>query len=137
MAVTGILIFSGSVFSKMVCDSQVTSEIESCARSNFQLADKDLNEKYRGLIGKFDGVDRENLRSAQRYWVVYKDRYCEAAFDATNPGAEAAVEKWACLESVTAERTRELGYIDASSDMTGFYRALTFVARYYEGGDQR
>lgn len=132
----GILILSNSAHSGSVCDSQITREIEACAESNFKGIDAELNRVYQMLDRKLAPADRKNLRQTQRYWIQYKTKYCQAAFDATSPGQEAGIDKLACLESVTSERTHELLFLDNSYSMKDFNRALNFMANEYENGQE-
>jgi uncharacterized protein YecT (DUF1311 family) len=132
---TGLFILSNSAHSKSVCDSQITRDIETCAKSNFKETDAELNRFYQALGKKWVEADRKKLQQAQRYWIQYKTRYCQVAFDETSPGQEAGIDKWAYLESVTSTRTRELLFLDNSYSMSDFKQALNFMANEYENGN--
>jgi uncharacterized protein YecT (DUF1311 family) len=136
VAFLALSVLSCAAYSKSVCNSQVTREIETCAESNFRGADSELNHVYQTLQAKWDGADAKSLQQTQRYWIQYKTKYCQAAFDAVYPGEEAGIDKWACLESVTTARTHELLYLDNSYDMIDFKHALNFMANEYEKGDE-
>ncbi|WP_341317367.1 lysozyme inhibitor LprI family protein [Paraburkholderia sp. IMGN_8] len=136
MVLAGLFLISNAAHSRPVCGSPVTREIETCAESNFKEADAELNRVYQALGKKWVEGDRKQLQQAQRYWIQYKTKYCQAAFDETSPGQEAGIDKWACLESVTFTRTRELLFLDNSYSMKDFKRALTFMANEYENGNE-
>lgn len=128
--------FSHVVVAKSVCDSQVTRELEQCAKRNYEEADTMLNRQYINLRNRLSDAEKNKLQETQRYWVSYKTRYCQDAFKATSPGSEASIEMWSCLESVTDSRNKELSYIYSSSGMKDFDSALTFMANEYENGDR-
>lgn len=133
MAILALPVFAHS---RVVCDSRVTSQIEACAESNFNESDAELNRTYQAIEKKSTGTDRKNLQKTQRFWIQYKIQYCQAAFDQASPGQEAGIDKWACLESVTSTRTRELLFLDNSYGMKDFRQAVTFMANEYENGDE-
>ncbi|AYQ42069.1 MULTISPECIES: lysozyme inhibitor LprI family protein [Burkholderia cepacia complex] len=128
-------LISGSAFSKTACNGQTNVELTACAQANYKSADAILNKTYSDTLGKINSTDKQNLISAQRAWVAYKDKYCNSAFDATSPGAEASIDKWSCLTSVTESRTSEIRYISSSIGMDEFRRSLGVMANLYEGGD--
>jgi len=131
-----LLAFSRVAMAETLCNSKVTRELETCAKNNFELSDKQLNGAYKDIALKFSEGDRQTLMKAQRAWVAYKEKTCQGAYDATSPGEEAGVDKWTCLDEITKTRTRELQYLDTSSDMTDFFHATDVVSKYYEGGDR-
>jgi uncharacterized protein YecT (DUF1311 family) len=57
---------SGCVFAGSMCDESVTRELESCAKKNFDLSNKELNSEYSKVISKFQSKDKDSLREAQR-----------------------------------------------------------------------
>ncbi|WP_081074742.1 lysozyme inhibitor LprI family protein [Burkholderia cepacia] len=117
IAITPMALVSGSAFSKTACIGQINTELTACAQENYKSADAALNNTYKDALGKINSTDKQNLISAQRAWVAYKDKYCSSAFDATSPGAEASIDKWSCLTSVTESRTSEIRYISSSIGM--------------------
>lgn len=136
MLLAGLFMLSNSAHSRSVCDSQITREIETCAESNFKEADFELNRVYQAMEKNWVDADRKKLQQAQRYWIKYKTKYCQAAFDETSPGQEASIDKFSCLESVTSTRTRELLFLDNAYGMNDFKQALNFMANEYEHGNE-
>ncbi|WP_217589032.1 lysozyme inhibitor LprI family protein [Burkholderia sp. GbtcB21] len=130
-----LMLVSGAAFSKVACNGQTNAELTNCAQANYEAADKILNKSYNDFLGEVSPSDKQNLIATQRAWVVYKEKYCGAAFDATAPGAEAAIDKLACLTSVTEARTEEIRYLGAAIGMDIFRRSLTVMANLYENGD--
>ncbi|MGU8080580.1 lysozyme inhibitor LprI family protein [Burkholderia pyrrocinia] len=130
-----LMLVSGAAFSKIACNGQTNAELTNCAQANYEAADKILNKSYNDFLGKVSPSDKQNLIATQRAWVVYKETYCGAAFDATAPGAEAAIDKLACLTSVTEARTEEIRYLGSAIGMDIFRRSLTVMANLYENGD--
>ncbi|RQY47579.1 DUF1311 domain-containing protein [Burkholderia stagnalis] len=130
-----LMLVSGAAFSKVVCNGQTNAELTSCAQTNYEASDKILNKSYNDFMGKLTASDRQSLIATQRAWVAYKEKYCGAAFDATAPGAEAAIDKLACLTSVTEARTEEIRYLGSAIGMDIFRRSLTVMANLYENGD--
>jgi len=130
-----ICVLSCPIYARSVCDRQVTKEIEACAKSNFMETDLQLNRVYQSIQSRWGSADQADLQQAQRYWIQYKTKYCQNAYDIVSPGKEAAIDKWACLESVTTTRIHELLYLDNAYSMTDFAKALNFIAREYEHGN--
>lgn len=119
-----------------ICDSSITRELEACAKSNFYDSDKKLNEEYKELSAIISAPQRQSLVDVQREWIKYKEAYCQEAFDVANPGEEAGVDKWSCLDEVTRVRTKELMYLRSATDVEDFYHAVAFVAEVYENGNK-
>ncbi|SAK73751.1 hypothetical protein AWB75_04057 [Caballeronia catudaia] len=130
------LFFSHMANARSVCDSQLTQELAQCAKSNYEEADAGLNRQYSSVAKNVSDAERSKLREVQRFWIAYKTRYCKDAFKSTNPGSEASIETWSCLESVTDSRSKELSFIYSSSGMRDFNSALAFMANEYEHGDR-
>ncbi|SAK63550.1 hypothetical protein AWB77_02283 [Caballeronia fortuita] len=119
-----------------MCDSNITRELEDCAKSNFDLADQVLNKRYREVTSKLPELDRTLFINAQKEWIKYKETTCRGAYESTSPGQEAGIDRWTCLDQMTRTRTNEINYIDTGIGADEFYRALDVVARYYEQGDR-
>ncbi|MCO8644077.1 DUF1311 domain-containing protein [Burkholderia multivorans] len=130
-----LMLISSVAFSKVVCDGQTNAELTNCAQRNYEAADKILNKSYNEFLSKATPPERQNLIATQRAWVAYKEKYCDAAFDVTSPGAEASIDKWTCLTSATEVRTNEIRYLESSVGMDDFRRSLSVMANLYENGD--
>jgi uncharacterized protein YecT (DUF1311 family) len=135
--ITALLIVfaSASAFSKNICNDQANVEITGCVQKNYRYADNDLNSAYDNVLGKISSSSKKSLIATQRAWIAYKDKYCNLAFEATAPGAEAPIDKWSCLTSVTETRENEIRYFYSSIGMDDFRRSLVVMANLYENGD--
>jgi uncharacterized protein YecT (DUF1311 family) len=63
-----LVAISEIVVAKVACNEKTTSDIEACAKENFDEADQELNAYYRGAMKKLTGANKSNLLETQRYW---------------------------------------------------------------------
>ena len=99
-------------------NAATTIEVGECLRDQFSEADSQLNEAYKealrvtGSMESFGNREKNSLvgslRSAQRAWVVFRDRECEFHYDLAYPGTAAALDSVICKVRVTRARTAEL-----------------------------
>lgn len=129
------MLISGAAFSRVVCNVQDNAGLINCTQKNYEAADRILNGGYNEFIRKATPLERKNIIATQRAWITYKEKYCDAAFDAVSPGAEASIDKWTCLTSATEVRTNEIRYLESSIGMDDFRRSLSVMANLYENGD--
>jgi uncharacterized protein YecT (DUF1311 family) len=132
-----LILTSFSTFSLAngTCDMKVTKELEYCVKNHFSVSESQLTSKFLEIGKLLHGKDKSQLLNAQKFWLKYRHSFCQKAFDEINPGAEAGIEKWSCIDNVTAIRIAELRYISGEVDMDEFFRSLEFISRQYEGGD--
>ena len=126
---------STSASSEENCGNLTNRAILTCTQRNLVIANKRLNAEYSMMKKNLSGPDLNNLQSAERIWVAYKNKYCQDAFDATSPGNEAGIDKWQCLYSVTSRREMELKYINSQHSNEEFFRSIELIAEIYENGD--
>lgn len=82
-------------------------DTSNCLQAAFQHADMDLNDTYRQIMAVLDREEKVNLRDAQRAWITYRDKACEA--EATPyRGSGRGIAEQACLEAITRQRTQFL-----------------------------
>jgi uncharacterized protein YecT (DUF1311 family) len=86
----------------------VTAELTKCLSSARDKADTELNSVYKKIRGRLEGVDAERLTKFQRLWIEYRDANCSAERDLYEGGTAKYAVFYACLESLTKGRTREL-----------------------------
>jgi len=86
----------------------ITAELTGCLSRARDKADAQLNSLYKGLLGRLAGADAETLTKTQRLWVQYRDANCSAERDLCEDGTAKHAVYFACLESMTRARTREL-----------------------------
>jgi uncharacterized protein YecT (DUF1311 family) len=130
------LLLPGVAMARSLCTGNITHEIEVCAKNNFEEADGILNENYKSLVSRLSSQQRQMLVNAEREWAKYKDMTCQGAYDSTNPGEEAGIDKWSCLDQITRTRNRELVFIDVGIGSDDFFKSAEIVAKFYENGNE-
>lgn len=97
-----------------------TSQVEmtGCAALAYEAADGDLNLAYRiarDRAGKMDAYLAEDevpariiLRDAQRAWIAFRDKACEAESLLARGGTMQNQLFYICLERLTRARTEDL-----------------------------
>lgn len=99
-------------------DPQMQMEITACAQRDWQEQDDRLNAEYKqamarakdfddGLYGPNDGAAAA-LKAAQKAWVTYRDRSCEAETFPLKGGTAEGEALFTCLSALTATRADEL-----------------------------
>ena len=88
----------------------VQMELNECADANRQAADAALNKVYEELMAQqSDASSKEQLKGAERAWIVYRDRECAFEVGPQQSGGSIwPMEMSNCLEEKTAARLREL-----------------------------
>ncbi len=97
---------------------QSQSEMNICAHEAYKAADRELNEVYVRAMAEMKEIDRyleadlkgasQTLRSAQRAWIVFRDKACEAYGYQARGGSMESMLVGGCLERLTKERTTHL-----------------------------
>ena len=92
-------------------------DLNDCAYREYEAEDAALNAEYRKALAKARALDDEyegqpaavdELKSAQRAWIGYRDGQCVlAGFQARGGQAEAMLVS-GCLAELTRNRTQEL-----------------------------
>jgi uncharacterized protein YecT (DUF1311 family) len=85
-----------------------TAELTECLSGARDKADAKLNSVYKEIRGRLGGTDAESLTKTQRLWIQYRDANCSAERDLYEGGTAKYPVYFACLESMTRARTREL-----------------------------
>lgn len=60
-------------------ENQTTVGMTACSIRAGKEWDKELNKNYNLLVSKLSGDEREKLKSAQRNWILYRDKEMEFA----------------------------------------------------------
>lgn len=81
-----------------------------CARTDFDLADGDLNRAYQEKLAQEDKDGKSLLRKAQRAWIVFRDAECARQADFARGGTMAPLLGMTCLTSLTVRRVNELSH---------------------------
>jgi uncharacterized protein YecT (DUF1311 family) len=93
-------------------------ELNQCAYADWEAADADLNAAYKqamALLKEWDAglpADErggaEALREAQRSWIAFRDKACEAEGYAMKGGSAEPLLVYGCMRLLTEERTAHL-----------------------------
>jgi uncharacterized protein YecT (DUF1311 family) len=89
-------------------DVVVTADALRCLAKARDAADAELNAVYKGVRGKLDAAEVQQLVTAQRLWIQYRDANCSAERDLYGGGTATGPVYLACLEAMTRARTKEL-----------------------------
>ena len=88
----------------------VQMDLNMCAGTNAEAADKKLNEVYKQVMdSRGDEAARASLRRSERDWIKYRDKHCdEEVGPQADGGSIWPMEMSNCLEQETAKRIRAL-----------------------------
>jgi uncharacterized protein YecT (DUF1311 family) len=86
----------------------ITAELTDCLSRARDKADAKLNTVYKEVRSHLQAEDAERLTKTQRLWLQYRDANCTAERDLYEGGTAKYPAYFACLESMTRARTREL-----------------------------
>jgi uncharacterized protein YecT (DUF1311 family) len=107
------------------CQNAVTqTEMNQCAYEDWEAADADLNEAYQRAMALLEQWDADlpeaeqggamALKGAQRAWITFRDKACEAEGYAMKGGSAEPLLVYGCMRQLTEDRTSQLdGMVDA------------------------
>ncbi len=97
---------------------QTQTEMNICAGRDYKAADVALNHAYRSALVVMKDMDAnlppnlkgavKTLRAAQRSWIPYRDKACEAHGFMARGGSMESMLVGQCLADLTRQRTKEL-----------------------------
>ncbi|PTQ72508.1 lysozyme inhibitor LprI family protein [Celeribacter persicus] len=101
------------------CANAMTqTEINICAGRDYKAADEDLNLVYQSAMAVAKEWDlglsedlccaSEALREAQRAWIPYRDKVCEATGFLVRGGSMEPMIVARCLENITRRRIEDI-----------------------------
>ena len=119
-----------SAYAQEACnhDSFANPDLITCGQQSLEKVNAVLNEQYKKAMASLSPADKKQLTDVQRRWVRFKEAYCEDLYQAILPGAEAPIEKLACLAQTTTARLGELIYLQTGMPNDGFYKAASLMA---------
>lgn len=92
-----------------------------CAYQDWQAADVDLNAAYKEAVAAMKRLDRDlpenlkgavaTLRDAQRAWITFRDKACEAEGYLFRGGSMEPLIVSGCKAQLTEERTKSLRFL--------------------------
>jgi uncharacterized protein YecT (DUF1311 family) len=88
------------------CDSGRTPDIVACVRIETAQWDKRMNAAYQKALKEGEAPRQEQLRTAQRLWIQFRDANC-LYFD-MGEGTIASIDAAECVRNMTEARTHEL-----------------------------
>jgi uncharacterized protein YecT (DUF1311 family) len=102
--------------------------LNQCAYQDWQAADADLNAAYRQALALLQAWDADlpddlrggatALKEAQRAWITFRDKACEAEGFAMRGGSAEPLLIYGCMRQVTEDRARQLwAMVDAYRDL--------------------
>ena len=87
------------------CDGNTFQMVE-CLKAKTAQWDKRLNAAYQKALGAAGDKQSEQLRTAQRLWVQYRDANC--LYYGMGEGTIARLDAGECMRSTTEARAKEL-----------------------------
>jgi uncharacterized protein YecT (DUF1311 family) len=107
-----LLIFSVTAFSRTVlaqCEKAgTTADTTRCMSNEYEKADAELNRIYKLAFKALDEKEAENLKKAQRAWIIYRDAQCDAEYAKWGGDSGGPAAHMGCLARLARLRTREL-----------------------------
>lgn len=88
--------------------AQSQHEMNQQAYSEFEKADKELNQIYAKVQAKLDKEGKEKLKAAQRAWVTFRDAQAELDADIMRGGSAAPMLSAGSKTQSTKKRVDEL-----------------------------
>jgi uncharacterized protein YecT (DUF1311 family) len=82
--------------------------MENCLERARNKEDAELNQLYADIRRKLQSADQERLPVAQRLWVQFRDRECDAESGLYEGGSARPLVFVACMESETRHRIKDL-----------------------------
>jgi len=110
---------STSAFADNRCLRETQTDLTICYRDLHSAADDNLNAAYRWLVDALqaDPTEVDNLRAAQRGWVIFRDAECHFRGSSARGGSMESMLINICLLDMTEARTDEL--IEALNEARG------------------
>jgi uncharacterized protein YecT (DUF1311 family) len=97
---------------------QTQTDMNICAGLDYKAADAELNRAYKAAMAAMKDMDAnlppelkggvKALRAAQRAWIPYRDKACEAYGFMARGGSMESMLVGTCLADLTRKRTGEL-----------------------------
>lgn len=99
------------------CESGVQLYMTMCSLYHYYERDVLLNSAYQTLMRRLKQQNaRDELRTAQRAWIGYRDAQCKFETTAWEGGSARPMMNAGCLSSMTKERTKQLQEILECND---------------------
>lgn len=118
LLVSVLMCMPAIAFAKINCKTAATTpEINECAQIKLQAVEKKLNETYRRVLKSLDRPDedsesftqiKKSLVEAQKSWVVFRDKDCDAVYTLHASGTIRTVMSISCMQRHAEKRIKDL-----------------------------
>lgn len=119
LILVAVLVSPALAEEKVDCNNAMTQlEMTTCTNLDWQQADEELNAAYKAAMSKMRETDEflpedqrgaaETLREAQRAWIPYRDKACDAYGFQARGGTMEPMLVYGCRAQLTEQRTKEL-----------------------------
>lgn len=99
-------------------NAMAQQELNQCAYDDWQAADADLNTAYQRAMRLLQDWDADlpndekggaqALKEAQRAWITFRDKACEAEGYAMKGGSAEPLLVYGCMRQLTEDRSNQL-----------------------------
>ncbi len=87
---------------------QTQSSMNACAQQRWQATDRELNRIYQSLTPQLSNTRRQQLVTAQRAWITFRDSECAFSSSLAEGGSMQPMLLYGCLGGLTETRNSEL-----------------------------
>lgn len=112
-----ILAFTPAQAGDLCDNANSTAEMNQCAQAEHQQADQQLNVAYQAALKRIasqitDTAQKKDTKKAfveaQRLWVQFRDKDCNAVYKLWRDGTIRGVMYWGCMSEHTEQRTKQI-----------------------------
>lgn len=98
------LLLSGPALADECANASTQSDLNACTATQYQAADKKLNETYQTAMKRAEAPQRELLKKAQQAWITLRDADCAFISSGSEGGSVQPMIDNQCLHDKTVER---------------------------------
>ena len=98
------LLLSGPALADECANASTQSDLNACTATQYQAADKKLNEAYQTAMKRAEAPQRELLKKAQQAWITLRDADCAFISSGSEGGSVQPMIDNQCLHDKTVER---------------------------------
>lgn len=90
-------------------DAETQDVMNACFALEFKKADEEMVSTYRTIMKGLEHQDQEQVRTAQRAWIRYREFHCRALGSLqAGGGSLEPTEVFSCKAELTRARTKEI-----------------------------
>jgi uncharacterized protein YecT (DUF1311 family) len=118
-----LLCIPAMAHAKPDCEKAIaTPDVNACARTEFEAIEKKLNDTYRQVLKSLNKPDergvsyskiRKDLVGAQKAWVVFRQKDCDAVFTFHAGGTIRTAMYLGCMQRHAENRIKDLAAYEA------------------------